>query len=130
MRGYLGLAELTFSEVGEWCFISSTTKEWTFEKISQRIYDLALQSFTPLRLYFHPSVESIFVGAARLGGGELRLNCSESNSTSKLHLPSSKPKEGASHLLHGEGLPIGSSFGSQLFISQRNVEPRRRCDNP
>ena len=65
-------AELTFLEVGECCFFSSTAKEWAFEKISQRIYDLAFQSFIPLRLYFHPSVESIFVGAAGLGVGELR----------------------------------------------------------
>ena len=86
------------SEVGEWHF-STRAKEWASKKISQRIYDLALQSFTLVRSYFHPSVESIFVGVASLGVGELCLNYSQSNSTSKIHSPSSKPIEGASHLL-------------------------------
>ena len=89
-----------------------TTPNGASEKISQRIYDLALQSFTPIRAYFHPSIESIFIGVAGLGGGELHLNYSQSNSTSKIHSPSSKPKEGASHLLHIKGLSIGSSFHS------------------
>ena len=92
VRGCPWHAELTFLEVGEWRFFSLRAKEWASEEISQRIYDLVLQSFTPLKSYFHPFVESIFDGAVGLGVGELRLNCSQSNSTSNLHSPSSKSK--------------------------------------
>ena len=93
VRGCPWCAELTFSEVGEWCFFSSTTKEWAFEKISQRIYDLVLQSFTPLKSYFHPSVESIFVGDASLGVGELRLYVHKVTQPPSFILQAQNPKK-------------------------------------
>ena len=52
------------------------------------------------------------------------------NLFSSFHSPCLPQQNGVSHILHAQGLPIGSLFLSPLSHSRRNLAPWRRCDYP
>ena len=52
------------------------------------------------------------------------------NPFSSFHSPCSPQQNRVSHILHAQGLPIGSLFLSLLSHSRRNLAPWRRCDYP
>ena len=127
------LEELSFSENQPFSFSTFNPGELGVEKFSWRSFHLVPDGIHPLVansrcVGFSTSalLRLRYLGyTALLTSALLRVN-----PFSSFHSPCSPQQNGVSHILHVQGLPIGSFFLSPLSHSRRNLAPWRRCDYP
>ena len=104
----------------------STLENWTWKSFLGEVFILHLTEFTLCIANSH------FVGFLLhvLRRHSLPTQYKLVNPFSSFHFPCLPQQNGVSHILHAQGLPIGSLFLSPLSHSRRNLAPWRRCDYP
>ena len=111
----------------------STLENWAWRSFLGEVFILRLTEFT-LWLLIPAALVFLRLRCLRLrylGYTVLLTSVSlRVNSFSNFHSPCSPQQNGVSHILHAQGLPIGSLFLSPLSHSRRNLAPWRRCDYP
>ena len=109
----------------------STLENWAWRSFLGEVFILRVTEFTlwlliPAALIFLRlrCLHLHYLGyTALLTSALLRVN-----PFSNFHSPCLPQQNGVSHILHAQGLPIGSLFLSPLSHSRRNLAPWRRCE--
>ena len=123
--------ECSFSDNQPFSFSTSNPEELGVAKFSRRIFHLAPNEIHPLALLIPAAlvfycIFCVVVAVKTHYSVEYKLV----NPFFNFHSPCLPHQNRISHLLHVQGLPIGSLFLSPLSHSRKNLACWRRCDYP
>ena len=129
--GRLCFEELSLFNNQLFSFSTSNPEELGVAKFSRRIFHLTHDEIHPLVLVIPAALVFYCMFCVVVA---VKTHCSVEyklvNPFFNFHSPCLSHQNGVSHLLHAQGLPIGSLFLSPLSHSRRNLARWRRCDYP